>query len=152
MYDGVLTESAKGRQTAAAVLARYADLVQEQARDVAAVRTALLNAGLGATRQAWEAPHTGPAEAHPTWCTRSHSPDAAHSGVTVTIEQGHHPSLTNTRLYLWQPPRNPVMLAAELHSDGDTDPLLFLFSVTQARQLGQAVQQLVTTATEAQPS
>ncbi|HET8657468.1 MAG TPA: hypothetical protein VFM55_00535 [Micromonosporaceae bacterium] len=141
MYDGVLAESANGRQTAAAVLARYAGLVQEQARDVAAVRSALLSAKTEAAGSSC----TDQTETHPIWCTRSHAPDAAHSSPTVTIEQGHS-SLTHTDLYLWQPPDNPAMLAAELRSDDDTDPLLFLLALTHARQLGQAMQQLVTTA------
>ncbi|HET8682500.1 MAG TPA: hypothetical protein VFM54_11590 [Micromonosporaceae bacterium] len=112
---------------------------------MAAVRTALLSASDEATSRAAGSPCTGQAETHPTWCARSHSPDAAHCGPTVSVEQGHL-SLTRTDLYLWQPPGNPVMLAAELRSDDDTDPLLFPFTVTHAWQLGQAVQQMVATA------
>src|SRR5215211_8720314 len=89
MYDGVLAESATGTETAVSVLARYAVLVQEQARDVAAVRAALMGNGTQHTPLAAGSACTGRTGAHPAWCARSHSPDAAHASAALTIEQGH---------------------------------------------------------------
>jgi len=45
LYDGVLTECKQNRETAVAVLDRYDRLVEEQARDMAAVRAVLCGGG-----------------------------------------------------------------------------------------------------------
>ncbi|HZN71000.1 MAG TPA: hypothetical protein VFC00_04850 [Micromonosporaceae bacterium] len=45
LYDGVLTECQQNRETAVVVLDRYDRLIEEQLRDVAAVRKALRGAG-----------------------------------------------------------------------------------------------------------
>ncbi|HET8661609.1 MAG TPA: hypothetical protein VFM55_21755 [Micromonosporaceae bacterium] len=144
LYDGVLADCAHSGQTATTVLDRYADMVDEQARDVTAVRAAL-----GATDITSETTRVGlrrlpsePGGGHPTWCTRSHPPQVPHSSDITTVKQdraGHACAV----VYLWQPPGKPLMLAAELTSDGDDEPHLYLFSVEAVRQLGRVASQLV---------
>lgn len=45
LYDGALTECRRNGETAVAVLDRYDCLIEEQVRDVAAVREALCGTG-----------------------------------------------------------------------------------------------------------
>lgn len=54
LYDGVLIECHQNHETALAVLDRYARLVQEQNRDVAAVRAVLSNSGIAKVAPASE--------------------------------------------------------------------------------------------------
>lgn len=47
LYDGVLNECQRDRETALAVLDRYDRLIEDQIRDMTAVRHALCPAGVG---------------------------------------------------------------------------------------------------------
>lgn len=81
-------------------------------------------------------------QAHPDWCTRSHSPDGAHSSEPITLDQ-EDAGYTGAVLYLWHPPGSPVMVAVELSGDEDEEAMLYLFSVERGRRLGDAVRQLL---------
>src|SRR5215211_1887438 len=89
LYDGVLADCTHNDETATAVLDRYADMVDEQARDVTVVRAALGNVDVTseATRVGLHRPLSGPGGTHPAWCTRPHPPQGPHCSDTATVNQ-----------------------------------------------------------------
>lgn len=144
LYDGVLADCAHNGETGA-VLDRYADMVDEQARDITAVRAALKAAGVTseAARACLHRPlRTRVGETHPTWCTRPHPPQGPHCSDTATVNQDGA-GYACAVLYMWQPPGKPPMVAAELTGDGDDEAHLYLFSIEAVRQLGRVTSQLI---------